>query len=427
MVCDEIKASCMAKVAGTFPERMCYRLLNLIAFVAFLAAVAGVFLKAKDPITEVEVEALDVFPWPVLFFCYFDKEPNSPSVNEALNLEMKAQNSCTKNDATVWTLDLASDASAAPVRTCLTLKDRANSDLVKDLETRFQMFSKDSSNPNGKPWQCFTFNEDGQLASSADTYKEVQHEWYTTLQAGHEHDEEFFFAWSGILDPKLKTFAEQKDSFTYFMVPFVNANSQLTFTVDKHVEKDWTNIFTSTEIGERVKVVGEAAMEDRVKEYMKDDAVKLKYNPAFNTKPMSPMTSVGREQRSKLTFHPLNYVSRTVTKRYKTWDEIWGGIGGAWAAAVLLITVFFVQKEVQVPPQHPVKHQNTGTNNTSSESSGKAEQQEAQVMEEVQVFRLRGATSKEEAVKTVFAMAVDAFDAGRANNEAVEPASKTEV
>merc|ERR1712110_149301 len=160
--------------------------MGIVAVLAFLAATMGVILKARAPITEVEVEALDVFPWPVLFTCLFDEDTTStgPSVDTALGLNMKQQGECTENEATVWTMDLASDASAAPKRTCIKLKDRTESVLAKDLEARFQLFSKEPSRPNGRPWKCFTFNEDGKLASSADTYKEVQHQWYTTMQAG---------------------------------------------------------------------------------------------------------------------------------------------------------------------------------------------------------------------------------------------------
>merc|ERR1712217_121563 len=196
-----------------------------------------------------------------------------------------------------------------------------------------------------------------------------------------------------------------------------------TFTVDTHVEKDWTNMFTSTAVGERVKAASEAAVADKVKDYMKDDAVKLKYNPSLNTKPIAPMVKVGGSQRNKLVFHPLNYVSRTVTTRYKTWDEIWTAVGGAWATAAMLVAVFYVQKEVKVPPEHPVKQKKTGSKKNSGAKSQKSrqdEQQEAEVMEEVQVFRLRGVSSREEAVKTAFAMAVDAFDATTANKDAVE-------
>jgi len=190
------------------------------------------------------------------------------------------------------------------------------------------------------------------------------------------------------------------------------------------VEKDWTNMFTSTAVGERVKAASEMAVADKVKEYMKDDAVKLKYNPALNTKAMAPNTAVGTggQQRSRLVFHPLNYISRTVTTRYKTWDEIWTAVGGAWATAAMLVAVFYVQKEVKVPPEHPVQKQKAGAkNNKASETKSQEskEQEEAEVMEEVQVFRLRGVTSREQAVKEVFAMAVDGFDAYGANKDAV--------
>lgn len=414
MVCEEIKTSFIAKVAGTTSERRCYHLLNGFAFVAFLLALVGVLIKAKDPITEVETEALDVFPWPVLFFCYFDKDPENPadqSMEERIGLDLKPTHDCADGQAVVYTMDLGSDASAAPKRTCIDIKNRDKSDLSKDLEKLFRTMSKSVDHPKGRAWQCATINEDGLLASSGHTFKEIHLDWHTNLSPG-AGDEELLFTWSGTLDPKYKTVAEQKDSFSYFTIPFVNSYSELFFTVDKHVVKDWTNMFTSSAVGERAKVLGESAMEDEVTKYLKDDAVTMKYSPSLNTKAMSPLTFEGREQKSRLIFRPLNYVSRTVTTRYQTWDEIWTGIGGAWATAALLIAIFFVQKQVQVPSK--IK----GT----TCCFGDAAQKDPEVMEEVQVFRLRGATSKEEAVKTLFAMGVDAFDAGKANKDAVEGA-----
>merc|ERR1712113_565280 len=111
---------------------------------------------------------------------------------------------------------------------------------------------------------------------------------------------------------------------------------------------------------------------------------------------MQPTTLVDTQQPSELRFAPLNYVSRVVTTRYKTWDEIWAEIGGTWATAVLLVSAFFAAKTVEDP---------------------KSKGQDGAPMDEVQVFRLRGVTSKKEALKTMYAMAGDAYAAAKESKE----------
>merc|ERR1712113_86012 len=111
---------------------------------------------------------------------------------------------------------------------------------------------------------------------------------------------------------------------------------------------------------------------------------------------MQPTTLVDTQQPSELRFAPLNYVSRVVTVRYKTWDEIWAEIGGTWATAVLIVSAFFVQKTVEDPSK---------------------KEEKAVPLDGVQVFRLRGVSSKKEAVKTMYAMAQDAYGAGKENRD----------
>merc|ERR1712125_312144 len=92
------------------------------------------------------------------------------------------------------------------------------------------------------------------------------------------------------------------------------------------------------------------AMKERVQKILKDEKVQLKYNPSISIQRRSPATrSDGAEQESNLRFEPLNYVSRVVTTRYKTWDEVWAEIGGTWATAVLLVTAFFAKQTVEDP------------------------------------------------------------------------------
>merc|ERR1712187_373349 len=136
------------------------------------------------------------------------------------------------------------------------------------------------------------------------------------------------------------------------------------------VEKDWTHMFTSTEVGDRAKALSEIAAKEKVAEILKDDSITLKYSPSLNTKANAPMVRFdGHSQTSELLIQPLNYVSRTVTTRPKTWDEIWTAIGGAWATAVLLVTIVVFQNEVKVPTEHPVKQRKT---RNAKRKSGKA-------------------------------------------------------
>merc|ERR1712083_614240 len=137
------------------------------------------------------------------------------------------------------------------------------------------------------------------------------------------------------------------------------------------------------------KSFGEAASKEAVSNLLKDDHVQLAYSPAVAIQAYTPGTSVGT-RKGVLKFEPLNYVSRVVTTRYKTWDEIWAEIGGTWATAVLLVSAFFAAKTVEDP---------------------KKKGQDGAPMEEVQVFRLRGQTSKKGALKAMYGIATDAYGA----------------
>lgn len=434
MVCEEIRESLMAKVAGSSAEKCCYRILSLVAFILFLAAVLGIVFKASERHTDVEIESLEAFPWPVMYFCMKSKDQSGERLHLQTFPKTASEDgiSCARDSALIWSMDLASND--VPTLECLPMKGSEESELARELQSRFKSFSRTATSLNGEDWSCHVLNEDGKLTSTPDVYKQVMFDWYSRVKTGNDFSTEQF-VWAGILDPKLRTIAEQKDTFNYFTIPLVNTFAELAFSVDKHVTEDWSNVFTSTAAGGRAKQIGEMAASEQVAEYLKDDAVKLKYNPSLNIKQMSPFVSppiaTARKEsatdtdldRNRLVFAPLYYLSRTVTTRYKTWDELWSAFGGAWATAVLLVSAFFVQKEVKVPPQHPAKQRKQrGSKKSKPGAKPKEEEAEPEVIESVQVFRLRGATSKEEAAKAAWAMAVDAFDAGVANKDSAQEA-----
>jgi hypothetical protein len=355
MVCDAIFGVCTAKVAGTWVERAFYRGLSFLASLIFLVALAGIVFKAREEVTEVQLEHMDALPWPTVFFCFKGR-----AARDAVNLNMAPIiDSCGSNAPLVETFNVK---EARTTQDCLKFNE--GSPLGKEIAATWNKMM------NTDEWDCSTLNEDGGLSSSPGTIQQIKMQWQTTVRAEHQYENSGLTAYCGVLDPKIKTFAEQADTFTLFRIPLVNSESELSFTVDKMIEKDWTHMFTSTEIGDRAKTLSEVAAKEKVAEILKDDAITLKYNPSLNSKAAAPMVRTdGNSQTSELLIQPMNYVSRTVTTRPKTWDEVWTSIGGAWATAVLLVTIFFVQKEVKVPPEHPVKQKKT---KPSKRKEGKA-------------------------------------------------------
>jgi len=411
MVYQEIKDTVLSKVAGSCFERLFYRFVCFIATVAFLLAVVNVALKAQNMLTEVTIETVEAFPWPVMFFCYKSTEFS------ALDFDVQMDTpACSGSgaDVVVNTLDLG---GGAPLKAdCLKFTEShqdnnlANPNTATkayELSQRWEAFSRefnrDASNPNGDnndDWMCSTLNEDGKLASTPDLFTFVDFKWTTRLsQAQAEHNGHHVF--SGILDPSLSFADQTKNGLTVFEVGMVNTKAQITFTVDKIVTQDISSIFTSSKLGAKVEKMNNVAAVESVSELLKDDTVQLKYHPGVTIQSFQPITRAdSQKQESELRFQPLNYVSRVVTKRYKTWDEIWAEIGGTWATALLLVTAFYTQKTVENP---------------------KKKGEDAAPLEQVQVFRLRGVSSKEQAVKTMYAMAGDAYGAAKENQAQAEP------
>jgi hypothetical protein len=396
MVFDEIKATCLSKVAGSCPEKLLYRCLCFVAGLVFVAAVVNVGLKAQSPITDVSIEAFEALPWPVMFFCY---KRTIDEVSFNIHPTQRFNQPDCVGVPVVYTLDLTGEM---PLKAeCLPWFE--DTSLTKELQHRFNgystQFAKGADNLDGNhndDWRCRTLNEDGKLASTPDMHQSVDLKWTTKIHAHHADAGDITHVFSGILDPKSKTFTEQtKNGLTVFGMGVVNSKSQIAFTVDQIVEKDITEIFTSSAVGQKVKKYGEVAMKEKVQEILKDETIQLKYNPALNTQSRSPITYAdGREQESELSFQVSDYVSRKITRRYKTWDEIWAEIGGTWATAVLLVTAFFAKKTVEDPSK---------------------KNEDAAPLDEVQVFRMRGVSSKQAAVKTMYAIATDAVGAAKQN------------
>jgi len=390
MVCSDIKEALSAKVAGSCPEKVCYRVLSLLAVLAFLLAIVNVLLGVTEVITEVAVDNLDVILFPTAWFCL------PPALADSMQLAPRSP--CTETtQATVGVVDLKGDGGES--RSCIGFGNRDNSTLARELEARFRAFT------GGEAYNCYTMNEKDKVSSVPQMYTQMYFEWDYEVTAAVRASGALALH-AGVLDPKGKTFAEQAENgLSKFEVDPVNTNTQIMFTVDELVKQDITGIFTSTKAGAQVKRLSEMSQVEAVNDILTDDGVVLKYNPSKNSKKMRPVTEVegvtytgagSRTNRGRIEFLPLSYVTRVVTRRYKTWDEVWSAIGGAWATAVLLVTAFYVQRTVEDPRKKGDK---------------------AEPLEQVQTLRLRGHSSRRAAIKSLFAVASDAHDAGKSNLE----------
>jgi hypothetical protein len=382
-----------AKVAGSRSEKVCYRIVALFATIAFLFALLNVLLSSRQTITEVEVAALEVMVFPTAYFCLME------GLEQTVDIDIYDRDGCPRDHATFMTINYANHDGQK--HECLPFgkspRNSGTSALAAELEERFNAFSINADSPNGATWNCYTLNENEQKSTTPDVHAEIVFQFQSTLKTADSYNDGLF-VFAGILDPKLKSFKDQlKNGLTYFQIPAINSNSQVFFTVDELIEQDWTAIIASTEAGTQVKKLADVGQVEHVHNIFKDDNVQLKFNPSFNSKPSVPITAVNAAQQNRLSFIPLNYVTRIVTKRYKTWDEVWSAIGGAWATAILLVSVFFVQKTVENP-----KDKN---------------KDKAIPAEEVQCFRLRGVQSKQAAIQELYNMACDGVEAAEANIE----------
>ncbi|CAE8582479.1 unnamed protein product [Polarella glacialis] len=76
------------------------------------------------------------------------------------------------------------------------------------------------------------------------------------------------------------------------------------------------------------------------------------YKPTFSSAPGGTFEKTGTFEEATLAFLQIrvrSFMSKTTIIRSKTFDEVWSALGGTWASAMLIMSLFFVRKSVSDP------------------------------------------------------------------------------
>lgn len=317
-----IKETALAKVGGTVFEKALYYLVVGVAVVLFLLSLVTVGITATEPVTEIKSSYVKQVPFPAVALCLDKNNPGDK----------------------IKFMDAFGDGSTTTPRAYVMDKD--NFKLLKTLTPDLDAPLTNMLEAKSKESSCLVINSRGREMSEPG--KIIM--FTVKLMADAKWSEHRSNAMV-VLDPNL-TLDEQKINF--FPHPFNIANSQVTlsFTVEKHVDKTGGGGLTGLiPVGTKSKTIN-------------------KFTSTVSSTPYFPFTgnSVTQDLDGTVLVRCSSYMVTTITKRMKTFTEIWTQVGAAWSSALLIVTIFFIKKSVPA-----------GDTN-----------------ENVQVFRLRTVSNKKE-------------------------------
>jgi len=174
----------------------------------------------------------------------------------------------------------------------------------------------------------------------------------------------------GVLDP-VASWAEQTSEFleSVLLVDPFSSTSEMKITMDKMVERAFRFFGMGGE-----------------------ETAKSKYHMTSSTVRRAANNKEGG-QSSILYISVGSFVSRVITTRHKPGQELCAELGGIWAISLMLVSAFFKAKSV------------TGKGKTDPNV-------------EIQVFRLRGASSRTQQLKSMKKMIDDVEEAVEENDPA---------
>jgi len=352
----DFKKLVLARVEGTMCEKVTYHLVLLTAVGLFLASFIGVLdAAANETITSFELTQKDELPLPVMWFCFeYDcvvEDGNEDCTDDpatgndqmaSIGFELKGGSSC--DDAVMYSLK---GNTLEPK--CLEMtKTDGGSEFTKRLEADFKKIGL-----GGR--KCYALNEDGKLKKKKSQPGPLKFNYASAPFIGSKPGIEVGFTDPDLLDdPEVLLLAGKPPKVSGY-----NAQISVQLTMDTTTDlrtsfsfnPPSSEGFTTKKLYQSNMITAPTAMIDMTLGENDD-----KFPSADST----------------IIFQFSSFLSRDVTMRHKTGSEIWAEIGGAWAAALVILTFFFLEKGA------------AGENG---------------VQQVVQIFRFRTPASRKELVK----------------------------
>mmetsp|Transcript_73256 Transcript_73256/g.236918 ORF Transcript_73256/g.236918 Transcript_73256/m.236918 type:complete len:384 (-) Transcript_73256:132-1283(-) len=315
---EEIKAVVFAKVYGNCPEKGCYYCLVAVALLLFSFSAVGIMAKSMDPVVEVTIGHMDSIPFPAFYTCWYSAVPEAPEGGEG----------CL---ATFYQLpqDSVEVREEDMKKTCLQA-DNTTHPMLGLLKKRFPEHS------------CSVYNTDGKaMARGLDSiiFLGTQHLPENGSGAGNQSESERFYRfldhldfenYFGFWDPHAA--AEDQSDIEFYQFSFYSMNYHFGFRADHYTDDTGNTNLPGMQFGEPKSF--------------------YKYELAATQSPNRLYHVPGRGLRNvsgMIRIVRAGPLVRQVVTRHKYFSEVWAQIGGAWAAAAMITTLFFQDKSFSSP------------------------------------------------------------------------------
>lgn len=398
-VAKEQVALCRSTVSGSIFEKIFFYLLIICSLVIFFLSAISLIIDAKDAtITNVNFETRDTFDYPGMFFCY-DKLMGNGNLQFKLGVEMEGRNKIYIDpildlDESEHRMDEGKPIFAGDDLNCSeqggyevtyegdfalksqrciswaqqTEREEEENAVLDDAQQRINDIAKYVRRATRyEDFRCGVFNQDGSVqASRSDQY----HMFAIELSVMQPDEARLGFFVAGFFDQKLSPAEMFAENFRFYFIPLWNSITEVALNYDLIEDVSDETYLRPPAMGdneEKQRKIYRGAISSApfwltehynydnvpasIREwYMPDlpqnfDEVKRRLflmEKFIKTKTLMPQPGIMR-------FTVESFIGRNMHIRKKSVVEVWSELGGCWASAALLITIFFINRSVVLP------------------------------------------------------------------------------
>lgn len=314
--CSTPKLQLKKGVQGNIVEKILFYALLLIAAAFFaISAISAMKAAATDTMTSVTFTTHEMFEFPAMFFCNPADSPVYTPIdgtsNSSTYVFAGTDFSCPNGEEA---LKVVTDFDGKfQSRKCIG--KNATSPMVQKVEDRLLQMSQGQKN-----FSCVVFDQNITAnRSDANTI-------FLTEGRKAYSPRALSYNVAGFYDPQADV-NESLATMRFYWLNGFNNIAEVGLEYDTELDLSKTFQFTESTGGDRKKL----------------------YSANVNQAPiqMSINASSGVEQTPGIAiirFSVGSYLGRDIILRKKSFTEIWGEIGGCWASALLLVSIFYVRR-----------------------------------------------------------------------------------
>ncbi|CAE8611970.1 unnamed protein product [Polarella glacialis] len=347
---ENVRKLVMTNVAGSVYCKFFYYSLAAVISLIFIRGAYGTLAASRtDTISSSSLSYLGNMTWPTIAVCWNKRDMEALSLMpdqdytyfKTFNWSSVRQTCSSPGE--VWASSpviYGSDPSLHSTTKVTCASWTTGTNFTNTLELAYQLQRHDNAT-------CVSFNEGGALQDFQRGFNHVDGlvmQWWTQPKVGfHLSSASAIY----ILDSEL---AKSKNLVDHVMSGYLLTHdihlrwgTILEFEMDTLIDDSAIDWSTSLCTYFMAWVGLPPCSAGRTTRY---------YKPTFSSAPGGTFLKTGTFEDATLAFLQIrvrSFMSKTTIIRSKTFDEIWSALGGTWASAMLMMSLFFVRKSVNDP------------------------------------------------------------------------------